>query len=104
MGKAKAKLLSNVKSSIGSSELFLKWVEYLKSIFGSDEKIWYAVESSTNNRQFTNAMKSYGFKTRRRSIGIFYEGIEYRKEATESVGDFSGFDYQNIFETLPKVD
>ncbi len=43
-------------------------------------------------------------KTRRRSLGIFYEGIEFRKEGTKLVGFLSVDDCQNIFETLPKAE
>ncbi len=64
------------------------------------------METSTSNRQFTNTMKSYGFKTRRRSLGVFYEGVEYNNgvvshnQAFHNMGMFSGFDNQNIFEEL----
>ena len=75
----KENLESKKGSVISSSELYSKWLEFLKNIFGSEETIWKVVEASTNTRQFSRDMKSHGFTTRRRSVGILFEDVDYKE-------------------------
>lgn len=64
-------------SHIQSSEMYSKWIDFLKNIFECDENVWACIQASTNTRQFSRDMKYHGYTTRRRSIGILYNGVTF---------------------------
>ncbi len=77
------KLQRKKANMIQSSDMFNKWIAFLKDIFESNSEIWKIVEASTNTRQFSRDMKHNGFFTRRRSVGILYEDVEFSTQGTK---------------------
>ncbi len=69
---------------IQSSEMYTKWIDFLKDIFESDSEVWPIVQASTNTRQFSRDMKHNGFFTRRRSVGILYEDVEFSTQGIKT--------------------
>lgn len=88
----KKELQKSSEGQIQSSELYTKWIAFIEKLFSNfyhDDRHYFV--SLTNTRHFAKLLKSMGIQSVRKSSGIFYVGIESKKEKGTVLEEVSGF-------------
>jgi hypothetical protein len=80
-------------SSTKSSEIYALWNSFLKNVVKNvkDQNFVVSFTESVSIQQFSKSMKAMGFEIVRKSAGMFYQGLEKRENAENSVESNNGY-------------